>query len=45
MNLDQKTILALAEYLENAELQVRDVTMITGDHPHMDWDDAYAIQD
>ena len=45
MNLDQKTILALAEHLENAELQVRDVTMITGDYPDMDWDDAYAIQD
>ena len=45
MNLDQKTILALAEHLENAELQVRDVTMITGDFPTMDWDDAYAIQD
>jgi 2-oxo-3-hexenedioate decarboxylase len=45
MNLDQKTILALAEHLENAELQVRDVTMITGDYPQMDWDDAYAIQD
>jgi 2-oxo-3-hexenedioate decarboxylase len=45
MNLDQKTILALAEHLENAELKVRDVTMITGDYPNMDWDDAYAIQD
>jgi 2-oxo-3-hexenedioate decarboxylase len=45
MNLDQKTILALAEHLENAELEVRDVTMITGDYPNMDWDDAYAIQD
>jgi 2-oxo-3-hexenedioate decarboxylase len=45
MNLDQKTILALAEHLETAELEVRDVTMITGDYPNMDWDDAYAIQD
>lgn len=45
MNLDQKTILSLAEHIENAELQVRDVTMITGDYPNMDWDDAYAIQD
>jgi 2-oxo-3-hexenedioate decarboxylase len=45
MNLDQKTILALAEHLENAELNARDVTMITGDYPNMDWDDAYAIQD
>jgi 2-oxo-3-hexenedioate decarboxylase len=45
MNLDQKTIVQLAEHLENAELQVHDVTMITGDYPDMDWDDSYAIQD
>ena len=45
MNLDQKTILALAEHLENAELQAQEVTMITGDYPDMGWDDAYAIQD
>ncbi len=45
MKLDQKTILGLAEHLENAELQAREVTMITGEHPQMDWDDAYAIQD
>ena len=45
MKLDNNTILGLAEHLENAELQARDVTMITGDHPDMDWDDAYAIQD
>ena len=45
MKLDNKTILALAEHLENAELQAKDVTKITDDHPDMDWDDAYAIQD
>jgi 2-oxo-3-hexenedioate decarboxylase len=45
MKLDKKTIASLAEHLENAELEVRDVTMITADHPDMDWDDAYAIQD
>ena len=45
MKLDQKTILALAEHLENAELEAHDVTKITDDHPQMDWDDAYAIQD
>lgn len=45
MNLDNATILKLAEHLENAELQAYDVTMITGDYPEMDWDDAYAIQD
>ncbi|WP_342133571.1 2-oxo-3-hexenedioate decarboxylase [Hydrogenophaga sp. OTU3427] len=45
MKLDKATIAALAEHLENAELQARDVTKITDEHPHMDWDDAYAIQD
>ena len=45
MNLDNATILKLAEHLENAELQAFDVTKITNDHPDMDWDDAYAIQD
>jgi 2-oxo-3-hexenedioate decarboxylase len=45
MALDAKTIAQLAEHLESAELNVRDVTKITGDHPDMDWDDAYAIQD
>ena len=45
MNLDNATILKLAEHLENAELQAQDVTKITNDYPDMDWDDAYAIQD
>lgn len=45
MNLDKTTIAALAEHLENAELKAFDVTKITDDHPGMDWDDAYAIQD
>ena len=44
MNLNQAAIARLAEHLENAELQVRDVTKITDDQPDMDWDDAYAIQ-
>ena len=45
MKLDKSIILKLAEHLENAELQAQDVTMVTGDYPDMDWDDAYAIQD
>lgn len=45
MKLEKATILKLAEHLENAELQAHDVTMITGDHPDMDWDDAYSIQE
>lgn len=44
MKLDAATIAALAEHLEAAELQARDVTKITDAHPEMDWDDAYAIQ-
>ncbi len=44
MKLDTKTINALAERLENCELQAQDTTKITDDYPDMDWDDAYAIQ-
>jgi len=45
MKLNIATIAALAERLENCELQAQDTTKITDDHPDMDWDDAYAIQD
>ena len=45
MSLDIKTIKQLAEYLESAELEVRDVVKITDAHPEMIWNDAYAIQD
>ena len=45
MTLNNDTIAALAEHLENCQLQVRDTAKITNDHPDMDWDDAYAIQD
>ena len=45
MNLDNATILKLADHLETAELKAYDVTKITDDPPDMDWDDAYAIQD
>jgi 2-oxo-3-hexenedioate decarboxylase len=45
MQLDEKTIADLAEHLENAELGAYDVTKITDDHPTMDWDDAYLIQE
>ncbi|MGH8820306.1 MAG: 4-oxalocrotonate decarboxylase, partial [Rhodoferax sp.] len=44
MKLDPTTIAALAERLENCELQAHDTTKITDEHPEMDWDDAYAIQ-
>ena len=34
----------LAEHLENAELNARDVVKITDEYPDMDWEDAYNIQ-
>jgi 2-oxo-3-hexenedioate decarboxylase len=45
MALSKTTIAELAEHLESAQLEVRDVTKITDDYPNMDWDDAYAIQE
>lgn len=45
MALDAATVAKLAEYLENCELQAQDTPKITDEHPDMDWDDAYAIQD
>ncbi len=45
MNLNKTTVDGLAEHLENCELQARDTLKITDEHPTMDWDDAYAIQD
>src|SRR5574337_1968538 len=45
MALNRKDIEALAAHLESAELEARDVTKITDDHPAMDWADAYDIQD
>lgn len=44
MTLDEKTIAALAERLENAELNRVPVAKITDQYPDMDWDDAYAVQ-
>lgn len=45
MALTPETIARLAEHLETCQLQARDTPKITDDHPEMDWDDAYAIQD
>ncbi|MDZ4253344.1 MAG: 2-oxo-3-hexenedioate decarboxylase [Sulfuritalea sp.] len=45
MKLDTATIARLAEHLENCELQAQDTLKITDQHPDMDWDDAYAIQE
>ena len=43
--MNEQRIERLAEHLENCQLQVRDTPKITDEHPGMDWDDAYAIQD
>ena len=45
MALPLNIIDQLAEHLETCELQARDTPKITDDHPDMDWDDAYAIQE
>jgi len=45
MKLDTKIINTLADLLESCQLEQKDTTKITDDHPDMDWDDAYAIQD
>lgn len=45
MKLDQTIIAKLAEHLETCELEAKDTLKITDDHPDMDWEDAYAIQD
>lgn len=45
MALDKATIAGLAEHLETCELQARDTPKITDEHPAMDWDNAYAIQE
>ena len=45
MKLTADVIAGLAEHLEQAQLQGHDVLKITADHPDMDWEDAYAIQD
>ncbi len=45
MTLDAFTLGQLAAHLDSAEQQTRDVVKITDEHPDLDWDDAYAIQD
>ncbi|MBU0600788.1 MAG: 2-oxo-3-hexenedioate decarboxylase [Gammaproteobacteria bacterium] len=45
MKLHPHIIESLAERLEACELEARDTTKVTDDHPDMDWEDAYAVQD
>lgn len=42
--LTEEQIAALAEHLESAEVQARDVTKITDEHPDLSFRDAYNIQ-
>ncbi len=45
MALSTTTIQQLARHLDHCQSSVQDTLKITDDHPTMDWDDAYAIQD
>jgi len=45
MNLSTDTIAALAQRLDAAETHCQDIVKITDEHPDMDWEDAYAVQD
>ncbi len=42
--LSPEVIAGLAEHVENAELNAKDISKITNDYPDMDWEDAYDIQ-
>lgn len=44
MQLDQATILKLAEHIDNAQTNHVEIHKITDDYPQMDYEDAYAIQ-
>jgi len=45
MALPSKTLDQLARHLHACQREAHDTPKITDDHPEMDWDDAYAIQD
>ena len=45
MALDSKTLDQLARHLHACQREARDTPKITDEHPQMDFDDAYAIQD
>lgn len=42
--LNREQVLALAEHIENAELQAHDIHKVTNDYPEMTFADAYDIQ-
>ena len=43
-NLTREEIEKLAVHCENAELEAYEITKITDDYPHMDYEDAFDIQ-
>lgn len=45
MNIDQATLIQLAEHLEHCELHAQDTLKITDEYPEMDFEDAYTIQE
>jgi 2-oxo-3-hexenedioate decarboxylase len=45
LKLNEPTIASLAELLEGCQMERRSITKITDQHPDMDWEDAYAVQD
>lgn len=45
MALSSKTLDQLARHLHACQREARDTPKITDEHPEMDWDDAYAIQE
>ena len=42
--LESQTVMSLAERLEAAELNAREVAKITDEYPHLDFEDAYDVQ-
>ena len=42
--LTNDQVLALAEHIENAELQAHDITKVTNQYPDMSFEDAYDVQ-
>ncbi|MBZ0225055.1 MAG: 2-oxo-3-hexenedioate decarboxylase [Comamonas sp.] len=45
MALSSKILDQLAKHLHACQREARDTPKITDEHPEMEWDDAYAIQD
>lgn len=42
--LNNEQIMALAEHIENAELQALDISKVTNQYPEMNFNDAYDVQ-